>query len=74
MTRNLQILADEDFVSVEVGQDRRTRRVSITEAGLAVAHAALPLWREVQAETAEAVGAGGDDLRRMLDRLADLES
>lgn len=48
VTRTLHSLEEADWVKVTPGQDRRTRIVSITEAGMATLARALPLWHQAQ--------------------------
>lgn len=67
LTRNLSPLEREGWVQVKAdGADARTRLVTLTARGGAVARDALPAWRRAQREVAEAVGvAGAATLRRL---------
>jgi DNA-binding MarR family transcriptional regulator len=49
LTRNLRPMAAKGWIAIEDSDDRRVRTVAITEAGRAMARAALPAWREAQA-------------------------
>jgi DNA-binding MarR family transcriptional regulator len=49
LARDLKPLADQGFVRVTPGGDRRTRQVRITEAGRAKARDITPLWQQAQA-------------------------
>jgi DNA-binding MarR family transcriptional regulator len=60
LTRNLSLLETKGWVQVRLdGADARSRLVSVTSKGRAVAHAALPAWREAQTLVARAIGAAG---------------
>jgi len=48
LSRNLKPLVDHGLLRVERGQDRRERRVQITEAGRLALEHALPYWRMAQ--------------------------
>ena len=56
LTRNIALLEREGWVRVETGTDRRTRLVSVTDEGRAMALRALPLWDEAQAYVTGAFG------------------
>lgn len=60
LTRNLALLESNGWVDVrpEAG-DARTRLVSVTRSGLALARKALPAWRAAQHEVAGAFGPAG---------------
>lgn len=67
LTANLKPLERRGLVSVnEDPADKRSRRLALTEAGREVLAAAVPLWRQAQAETARHV-AGGDPERLLAD-------
>ena len=55
--RNLALLAKKGWVGVEPGEDGRSRKVSITPRGRQAAFKALPAWRRMQRELAEALGS-----------------
>jgi len=60
LTRNLALLESKGWVQVRPGGgDARTRLVSVTARGRAVAEKALPAWREAQTTIAGAIGAPG---------------
>ena len=51
LTANLKPLQRRGWVEIEVGAtDRRNRTLRLTDAGRATLAAALPLWRQTQAE------------------------
>jgi DNA-binding MarR family transcriptional regulator len=67
LTRNLKPLERQGFLKIEIGEDPRSRRVSLTEAGLDALSDALPLWDHAQAQIAARIGeeAMGDLLSRL---------
>jgi DNA-binding MarR family transcriptional regulator len=52
------------------GSDRRARRVSLTEAGIALIAKAVPLWRKEHAKLAAELGHEAREIRGHLMRLA----
>jgi DNA-binding MarR family transcriptional regulator len=56
LTRNLEILIKQGLVDVGSGDDRRTRRISITGQGLAVLNQAFPLWQQAQVKLRDGMG------------------
>jgi DNA-binding MarR family transcriptional regulator len=56
LTRNLEVLEKQGFVKVNPGVDRRSRLVSITEDGQAIATQAYPLWHQAQSKIKAAMG------------------
>lgn len=56
LTRNLAPLERLGLITTEPGDDRRERRIRITEAGIELMEKALPLWREAQKEVVETIG------------------
>jgi DNA-binding MarR family transcriptional regulator len=55
--RAIRPLTDEGLVSVERGEDRRQRVLSLTRAGRILLDKATPAWQRVQAELLDAIGA-----------------
>ena len=55
--RAIRPLADEGFISVERGEARRQRVLSLTPMGRSRLEKATPAWTRVQAELVEAIGA-----------------
>jgi DNA-binding MarR family transcriptional regulator len=70
LTRNLGGLRDRGLVTIEPGEDRRTRFVELTDAGAQALARALELWAGAQADVARRFGA--DRLDRALGELAAL--
>ncbi len=56
MTRNLALLERMGMVSIEPGEDRRERKIRISEKGADLLEKALPLWRQAQREIVESIG------------------
>ncbi len=73
--RNLRVLARQGLVALDPGNDRRTRIVRMTEAGVRTSQTIAPLWAEAQATLDARLGAGGRDaLFGLLDRVGDAAS
>lgn len=47
-TRNLKILADKNFITMQQGRDKRAKHVSLTDEGAARIDEARPLWANAQ--------------------------
>lgn len=56
LTRNLAFLERLEMVAIESGDDRRERRIRITENGAGLLEKALPLWQQAQHEIVELIG------------------
>ncbi len=48
MGRNLQVLAQDGYISFSHGQDRRERTVQMTSKGTQALEVAFPLWEQAQ--------------------------
>ena len=70
LTRNLRPLEKAGLVAISNEGYRRTRSISLTEAGEQKLKDGLPLWREVQERTVRKLGDNWRETRRMLDKLA----
>ncbi len=57
LTRNLQLLESKGFIKIDDEGYRRSRRMHLTEEGLAILEAALPLWEAVQEDLKKKMGA-----------------
>jgi DNA-binding MarR family transcriptional regulator len=57
LSRNLRVLAAQDYVQIAPGQDQRTRVVEITANGRAVLLQAVPRWQAAQHAFLTAIGA-----------------
>lgn len=56
MTRNLRLLERKGLVDTAIGEDRRTRLVTLNAAGKASHQKALPRWHAVQKRLVEKLG------------------
>ncbi|MBB4348301.1 Transcriptional regulator HosA [compost metagenome] len=67
LTAALKVLERRGLVRTETDpKDRRGRLLTLTEAGMAMLSAALPIWTRVHAEIDAELGAGGSDGVRQL--------
>ncbi|MFI5408376.1 MarR family winged helix-turn-helix transcriptional regulator [Kaistia sp. UC242_56] len=65
LTANLKPLERQGFLSTAVDpEDRRSRRLALTDSGRAVLAAALPIWQQTHAEVEAPLGEGVADLLR----------
>ena len=73
LAENLKPLMRQDLVAVSVcEQDKRTRRVRLTDAGYAKLGASMDLWRQAHRRFNAAFGAeAAEDMRAALHRIAD---
>jgi DNA-binding MarR family transcriptional regulator len=69
LSRNLEVMEKQGLVSVTPGEDRRTRKVMITEMGSAVLLDAYPLWQQAQAKIRESMSE-----ERLQSLMADLSA
>jgi len=58
LLRNLRLLEKDGLVHFQAGEDRRERKVSLTEKGLQVLGRAYPLWKKTQTRITDLVGKG----------------
>jgi len=70
LVRNLRVLEERGWVSIDVGEDRRQRLVTITPQGRSVFARALPLWMQAQKEVSAALDDGVEQMNARLLRLA----
>jgi DNA-binding MarR family transcriptional regulator len=70
LTRNLKLLEEGGLLSIEPGQDQRTRLVTLTQEGMELLLKALPVWEEMQAHFVE--GLGGERFQTLLTQLSDI--
>jgi DNA-binding MarR family transcriptional regulator len=67
LTAALKVLERRGLVKTETDpKDRRGRLLTLTEAGMAMLSAALPIWTRVHAEIDAELGDGGSDVVRQL--------
>jgi DNA-binding MarR family transcriptional regulator len=72
LARNLSVMERRGLVRVAPGDDRRTRRVTLTNAGKGALAAALPHWRAAQTKVEQRFGA--ERLQHLLGELRALTS
>ena len=70
LVRNLRVLEERGWVTIDVGEDRRQRLVTITPQGRSVFARALPLWTRAQKEVSAALDDGVEQMNARLLRLA----
>ena len=64
LTRNLVVLARKGFITIQSGEDRREREVTLTTQGHEILQKAVPLWTRAQAQIHE--GLGKEKLENLL--------
>ncbi len=70
VTANLKPLERQGLVRIEAdSEDRRGRRIALTEKGLALLAAATPIWTREHAAIEATLAGGGDALRAGLNSL-----
>jgi len=67
LARNLSVMEKRGLVRVQPGEDRRTRKVALTDRGKAALADALPRWRAAQALVEQRFG--NERLERLLAEL-----
>ena len=71
LSRNLALIETAGWVKIEPAEeDARSRIVTVTDKGRAVAAGAFPAWRKAQQMTASAIGSDGASALRRLARAA----
>jgi DNA-binding MarR family transcriptional regulator len=70
LTRTLKRLIDSGDVVVEAGEDRRTKRVALTEQGRETVIAAVPHWRAAQKRVERAMGGEIAELHKLLGKVS----
>jgi DNA-binding MarR family transcriptional regulator len=70
LTRNLRPLEKQGLLRIELGADRRERKVTLTVQGEQTMAEALPLWEAAQARVTH--GFGQERLRQLFTELAAL--
>jgi len=69
LNRNLKPLIDTELISVNCGEDPRTRQVVLTEAGETALAKADVLWNEAQESLGEYLGEELNNFGRLLSKL-----
>jgi DNA-binding MarR family transcriptional regulator len=69
LTRNLVVLEKRGFITIQSGEDRREREVSLTPQGYEVLEKTASLWAQAQARIHD--GLGKEKLENLLGDLAE---
>lgn len=72
LNRNMKPLVEAGFITINPGQDSRTRQINVTRAGRESTAKAWELWGEAQGSLEEYLGA--DELRKLTHLLSKLEA
>jgi DNA-binding MarR family transcriptional regulator len=72
LNRNLKPLAQVGFITIQPGEDSRTRQIAVTEAGSKAMAEGARLWDVAQTEIKEYLGS--EDLATLTRLLAKLEA
>jgi DNA-binding MarR family transcriptional regulator len=72
LTRSLRLLQKQGHLQISPRGARRQRFLTLTDSGVKVLAAALPLWREAQKKFVAGMGGGAEwaEMRDELERLA----
>jgi DNA-binding MarR family transcriptional regulator len=66
LTRNLALLEKQSLVKIRVGDDARSRIVTLIPKGRSILSRSFPAWRKAQSAVAASIGADmADSLRRL---------
>lgn len=66
VTRNLAVVEEASLVSIQPGEDARSRIVAITDKGRSALTGAFATWRRVQSALTDSIGdQAADSLRRL---------
>jgi len=68
LTRNLVVLEKRGFITIQSGEDRREREVSLTPIGYEILEKAASLWAQAQGHIQEGLG-----MERLENLLCDLK-
>ena len=66
LSRNLNLLEDNEWVSVNVGEDPRARMIGITARGRGIVRRGFPYWSKAQAHIGNMLGADGEAALKLL--------
>lgn len=73
--RNIRVLEKLELVSIQTGEDARTRKILVTHKGMNAFKDAAPLWFSVQQERKNAIGADArHQLTDLLEKLTGVTS
>jgi DNA-binding MarR family transcriptional regulator len=66
LTRNLTLLEQRKWVSIEAGDDPRSRVIAITAMGRGAVRRGFPHWSQAQAHVGKMLGADGQSAMKLL--------
>jgi DNA-binding MarR family transcriptional regulator len=66
LTRNLTLLEQRKWVSIEAGDDPRSRVIAITTMGRGAVRRGFPYWSQAQAHVGKMLGADGQSAMKLL--------
>ena len=66
LSRNLNLLEDNEWVSVNAGEDPRARLIGITARGRGIVRRGFPYWSKAQAHIGNMLGADGEAALKLL--------
>ncbi len=72
LTRNLQVLEKRGLITINPGEDRREREVTLTASGMEVLAKAIPLWEAAQERVRQ--GLGEEKMHNLLGNLSEMIS
>ena len=72
LTRNLKPLERQGLLTIEPGDDKRTREVTLTDQGRQAVADGLPLWEKAQAKMV--TGLGQECLQSLLSHLSEVSA
>ena len=69
LSRTLKPMIERGFLRIEIGADRRSKQIIVTDTGQAQREAARPVWRAAQDQIQERLGKTRTaDLHKLLDQ------
>jgi DNA-binding MarR family transcriptional regulator len=66
LSRNLNLLENNKWVSVNAGEDPRARMIGITAQGRGIVRRGFPYWSKAQAHIGNMLGADGEAALKLL--------
>jgi len=66
LSRNLNLLEDNEWVAVNAGEDPRARLIGITARGRGMVRRGFPYWSKAQAHIGNMLGADGEAALKLL--------
>jgi DNA-binding MarR family transcriptional regulator len=66
LSRNLTLLEEKKWISVNAGEDPRSRMIGITAQGRALVRRGFPYWAKAQAHVGKLLGSDGQAALKLL--------